>query len=462
MAVEATSPAEVLAGAFGGELIDGTHESFDTLRAVFNGMVDRRPTIIARATGLADVVATINYAKAEGLNVAVRSGGHSAAGLSVADDAVMLDMTPMNGVRVDPKARTARAGGGTLWGKFDRETQVFGLATPGGRATTTGIGGFTTGGGYAWISPKFGLALDNLISADVVTADGEVLVASEKENEDLFWGIRGGGGNFGVVTSFEFQLHPVGPMIVGGLLLWPLDAARDVMRAWRDHMDKAPEELSGGVAILPAAPPEEFIPAELHGKPIFGIIAGWIGDLEEGPDAVQPFKDLNPAVDLLGPMPYLAFQALVDPFAPHGLRNYWRGEHLTGLSDEAIDAYVDSAPVGLDLPTQMIVFRHGGAVSRVPDDATAFSHRQAAYLFHPIACWPDPARDDAHIDWVRRASAAMKPFATGGVYLNFMGDTDAVRAGYSPEKWQRLVELKDRYDPTNMFRFNQNIPPSGS
>jgi FAD/FMN-containing dehydrogenase len=464
MAVQATSPAEVLAQAFGGELVDRTHESFDTLRSVYNSMIDRRPAMIARAGGVADVIAAIQYAKDEGLDVAVRSGGHSAAGSSVADDALLIDLAPMNGVRVDPKARTARAGGGTLWGKFDRETQVFGLATPGGRVTTTGVGGFTTGGGYAWISPKFGLTADNLISADVVTADGQVLVASEKENEDLFWGIRGGGGNFGVVTSFEFQLHPVGPMIVAGLLIWPLDEAREVMRAWRDFMDQAPDELSGAVAILPAAPPEEFIPAELHGQPVFGMIACWIGDFDQGMDAVQPLKDLQPAVDLLGTMPYIAFQAMLDPFAPRGLRNYWRGLHLKGLPDEAVDTFVDVAPVGLDMPTQMICFRHGGAVSRVPDDATAFSHREAAYMFHPIGTWPDPSRDDPHIDWVRRASEEMTPFTTGGVYLNFMADTDdaAVRAGYSPGKWQRLVELKDRYDPTNMFRFNQNIKPSGA
>ncbi len=460
MAVQ-TSPTEMLVATFGGDLVDREHESFDALRAVYNGMIDRRPAIIARPTGAADVIAAIRYARAEGLAVAVRSGGHAVAGTSTADDALLLDLSLMKGVRVDPEALTARVAPGTLWGQLDRETQVFGLATPGGRVTTTGVGGFTTGGGYGWISPAYGLACDNLLSADVVTADGELVVASEQENEDLFWGIRGGGGNFGVVTSFDFMLHPVGPTIIGGLLLWPLDAGHEVMRAWRDFMDEAPNELSGAVLTLPAAPPEEFIPAELHGSPVFAMIVCHLGD--EDSDVIEPLKDLEPSLDLLGPMPYCALQAMIDPFAPPGLRNYWRGLHLAGLPDEAIDAFVDNAPLGLDLPTEAVLFRHGGAVSRVPDHATAFSHRDAVYMFHPIAAWPDPARDKAHLDWVRRASEAMAPFTTGGVYLNFTADEGerGVHAGYSREKWERLVELKDRYDPTNMFRFNHNIRPSG-
>jgi FAD/FMN-containing dehydrogenase len=250
-------------------------------------------------------------------------------------------------------------------------------------------------------------------------------------------------------------------MIVGGLLGWPLSEASSMIRAWRDFMETAPEELGSGVAILPAAPPEEFVPADLQGNPMVGIVICWIGDIADGLDLLKPFKEASPAFDLVGPMPYLALQGMLDPFAPPGVRSYWRGEHLHELSDGAIDAYVDNAPVGLDLPTQMIIFRHGGAVSRVSEDATAFSHREPAYMFHPIAIWPDPARDDAHIDWVRRSSAAMKPFATGGVYLNFMSESP-VQAGYTAEKWDRLVALKDRYDPTNMFRFNQNIPPSGA
>jgi FAD/FMN-containing dehydrogenase len=458
---EATSPAEALAAAFGGELVDSTHDEFDSLRAVYNGMVDRRPSLIARPTGTADVIAAVNYARAEGLAVAVRSGGHSIAGNGVGDDALLIDLRRMKGVRVDPKARKARANGGVDWGEFDRETQAFGLATPAGRITTTGVGGFTLGGGYGWLTPKYGLTADNLISADIVTGNGEFLTASETENEELFWGLRGGGGNFGVVTSFEFRLHPVGPMIVGGLLGWPIAEAPGLIRKWRDFMDTAPDELSSAVAQLPAAPPEEFVPAELQGKPVVGIIFAWVGDPDEGLELVAPFKEAGPAFDLVGPMPYLALEGMLDGFAPYGVRNYWRGDHLRELSDGAIDAYTANPPTGLDLPTQMILFRHGGAVARVPDDATAFSNRDTPYMFHPIAAWPDPARDEAHLGWVRRSSEAMRPYTTGGVYLNFMSD-DSARLGFSREKWQRLVALKDEYDPTNMFRFNQNIPPSGS
>jgi FAD/FMN-containing dehydrogenase len=458
---QATS-TDRLAQAFAGDLVDSGHEDFDTLRAVYNGMIDRRPALIARARGAADVIAAVNYAREEGLAVAVRAGGHNIAGNAIADDALLIDLADLHGVRVDPKARTARAAGGTLWGEFDHETQAFGLATPGGRITTTGVGGFTLGGGYAWLSPKHGLTADNLISADVVTADGQLVTASETENEELFWGIRGGGGNFGVVTSFEFRLYPVGPIVMGGLLGWPIAEAPPLIRKWRDFMDAAPDELSSGVVQLPAAPPEEFVPVELQGEPAMGMVFFYAGEPAEGLELVRPFREASPAFDLLGPMPYIAFQAMLDPFAPHGLRNYWRGEHLTELSDDAIDAYTDNAPVGLDLPTQMIIFRHAGAVKRIRDEATAFSHREADYMFHPIAAWPDPSRDEAHIEWVRRSSEAMKPYATGGVYLNFISDDDKVRAGFSPEKWDRLVALKDRYDPTNMFRFNQNIPPSGA
>ena len=464
MAVQATSPADVLAETFGGELVNREHESFNALRAVYNGSIDRSPAMIARCAGTADVISAINYARAEGLAVAVRSGGHSVAGNGTCDDGVLLDLTGMKGVRVDVKKRTARAGAGVLWGEYDRETQAFGLATPGGRVTTTGVGGFTLGGGYAWISAKYGLTCDNLISADVVTADGEFLTASEKENEELFWGLRGGSGNFGVVTSFEFQCHPLGPIIAAGLLLWPLAEANEKMRLWRDFCESAPDELGTGCAILPAAPPEEFVPTELHGKPVFGIIACWTGGADEGLEALQPLKGAGPAVDLIGPMPYRAFQAMLDPFAPPGWRNYHRGEHIRELPDEAVDAFVGAAPVGLHPMTQHIMFRNGGAIGRVKKGSTAATHRDAPYMYHPIACWDDPARDDEHIEWVRRASDALKPYATGGVYLNFTGEevSGRVQTGFDADVWERLVALKDRYDPTNMFRFNQNIPPSGS
>ncbi len=460
---QATSPAEILAGALGGELVDREHGSFDELRTVFNSMIDRRPAVIVRPTGAADVIAAVDYARAEGLKVAVRSGGHSVAGMGTCDDGVLLDLSLMKGVRVDPKARTARAATGALWGEFDHETQAFGLATPGGRATTTGVGGFTLGGGYGWISPKYGLTSDNLLSADIVTADGELVTASESENEELFWGLRGGGGNFGVATSFEFRLHSVGPTIVAGLLLWPYEQARDVARAWRDLMDEAPDELSGALGLIPAAPPEDFVPAELRGEPALGVFLCWCGDVDAGLEAIAPMKDLEPAVDLVGPMPYTGFQAMIDPMSPPGFRNYWRGEHLRELSDAAIDAYIANAPLDLHELSMAVVFHHGGAVGRVPPDATAFTHRDADYMFHPIACWESPGDDARHLSWLHRASDAMQEFATGALYLNFMTDEgeERVKAGYQQETWKRLVALKDRYDPTNMFSFNANIQPSG-
>jgi FAD/FMN-containing dehydrogenase len=331
--------------------------------------------------------------------------------------------------------------------------------------TTTGVGGFTLGGGYGWLSPKWGLTCDNLTSVDVVTADGRLVTASEEENEDLFWGVRGGSGNFGVVTSYEFALHQLGPIVLGGLALHPIDDAKNVIRAYRDYVETAPEELATGTAIL-QAPPAPFIPEHLHGKPVLGIPAIYIGDAEEGREIMAPLKELGPpAVDMIQPMPYTAFQALLDPFAPQGWLNYHRGMHLSGLPDEAIDTYVEYASeiARFSNPmTQIITFRHGGAVSRVPEDATAAGHRDAAYMVHPIACWQDPADTERHIDWVGRFSEAMRPFTTGGVYLNFEPDEgeERVRAGYGAEKYARLVELKDKWDPENLFRVNQNIKPS--
>jgi FAD/FMN-containing dehydrogenase len=376
----------------------------------------------------------------------------------------LLDLSLLKGVRVDPAQRTARAAGGVLWGEFDRETQVFGLATPGGRVTTTGVGGFATGGGYGWLSPKFGLTCDNIISADVVTADGNVLVASESENADLFWGIRGGSSNFGVVTSFEFRLHPVGPVLYGGIVGYGIDRAGEVLRAWREFSDAAPEELGTG-AVLLVAPPEEFVPERLHGQPVLAIFVQWAGDVEEGQEQLRPFRQANaPDFDLMGPTPYTMLQAMIDPFAPSGLQNYHRGLHLSGLPDDAIDAFVAHRPEDMPPTTQSVLFRHGGAVSRVASGSTAAGHRDAAYMYHPIACWPDPGDTNRYVGWVFSASDAMEPFTTGGVYLNFTGEegADKVRAGYEPETWNRLVALKDKYDPDNVFRFNQNIPPSGA
>jgi FAD/FMN-containing dehydrogenase len=448
---------------FRGEVIRPGDDTYDQARRIFNGMIDRRPALIVRPTGAADVIAAVKLARETGLPPAVRCGGHSIAGSSVADGALMIDLSHMKGVRVDPVARTARANAGVTWGEFDRETQLFGLATPGGRVTTTGLGGFTLGGGYGWISPRFGLTCDNLISADVVTADGRLVTASEHENPDLLWGLRGGSGNFGLVTSYEYRLHPLGPIVLGGMLLYSIDRGQEVARAYREQMKTAPDELATAIAVL-MAPPAPFVPQDLQGKPIFGILALYAGPLEDADSVVAPLRRLGPpAVDLVQPMPYTAFQALLDHSAPWGLHAYTRAQHLQDLSDGAIDAMLE---YGTEIATyslwsQTIVFRHGGAVSRVPEDATAFSHRGTAYMAHPIAAWEDPADADRHLDWIRRFSAAMQPFATGGVYLNLEGEegADRVRANLSAEKYVRLAALKAKWDPQNLFRLNQNIKP---
>ena len=460
-----STAVEALVERVAGEVILPDTAGYDEARSVYNGMIDRKPAIVVRPTGVADVIAAVQFARAEELPIAIKCGAHSVAGNGTCDDGLLLDMSRMKGVHVDPVARTARAAGGVQWGEFDRETQAFGLMTPGGRVTTTGVGGFTLGGGYAWFSAKYGLTCDNLISADVVTADGKLVRASATENPELLWALKGGGGNFGVVTSFEFRLHELGPIVYGGLMGFRLEQAPELMRFWRDFADAAPDELATATAVL-AAPPEEFVPAELHGKTVFGIIAAWAGDTAEGEEYLRPLLEhATPVFNLMGELPYTAFQAMIDPFAPSGLLNYWKGLHLTGLPDEAIDAYIEHAPQGFAPTTQAILFRHGGAVSRIDPGESAFRHRDAAYMYHPIGAWADPAGTDAHLEWVFRAGEAMEPWATGGVYLNFTTERedDAVRAGYDDDAgWAKLVAVKDVWDPDNVFRFNHNIKPSAS
>jgi FAD/FMN-containing dehydrogenase len=444
------------------EVIHPDDDGYDEARSVFNAMIDKRPALIVRPTTAAHVVEAVNLARERGLPVAIRCGGHSVSGMGTCDDGVLINLSLMKGVDVDPSARTARVNAGVLAGELDRDTQVFGLATPSGRVTTTGVGGFTLGGGYGWLSPKYGLACDNLISVDVVTADGRLVKASESVNEDLFWGVRGGSSNFGVVTTYEFRVHPVGPTIYGGMVMHPITEAKDRLRAWRDYVEQAPEELSTATAIF-RAPPEPFVPDELHGKPVLGMLMAYIGDPDEGAEVIRPLAELGPpAVDGVESMPYLAFQEILDPTAPWGTQVYNSGEHLHELSDDAIDTFVDCAS-RLETPlSQAIMFRNGGAVGRVPDDAMAAGHREAAYLMHPIAVWDDPADSGRHIAWCRDLCAAMSPHTTGGVYLNMTMDEGAgrVRAGYDAAKYERLVALKDKYDPDNLFRVNQNIKPS--
>ncbi len=456
--------AEELRGGFSGEVLEPGDPGYDEARRVFNGMIDRRPAMIARCASSADVVSAVSVARERGLLVAVRCGGHSLPGLSTCDDGMLIDLGGLGSIAVDPATRTARAGGGVRWGELDAATQAYGLHSPGGRVTTTGIAGFTLGGGYGWTSSRHGLACDNLVSAEVVLADGRVVRASEDEHPDLFWGLRGGGGNFGIVTEFEFRLHPLGPEVLAGLALFPVERAAAVLRAWRDCADAAPDELSTACVVI-TAPPEPFVPAELQGAPVLGIAALYVGDPDDGAGAVQPIRDLGPAVDLIGPTPYTAFQAALDPLAPWGCRYYSRGEYMPALSDAAIDAFaggaVELTAAGAPL-SQMILFRIGQRVSAVPDDATAFSHRRASYLFHPIAAWTDPADDGRMVAAARAFAGAMRPFSTGASYLNFTLEGDRVRDAYGDEKYARLAALKETYDPANVFRLNQNIRPRGA
>jgi FAD/FMN-containing dehydrogenase len=450
-----------LRGQLSGRVFLPSDAGYDDAREIFNVMHDKRPAVVARCASSDDVVASVDVARRNGLLVAVRSGGHSVAGSSTCEDGMVIDLAGLRRVEVDPEARTALAGGGVLWGDFDAATQAHGLHTPGGRVTTTGVGGFTTGGGYGWTSSKFGLTCDNLISAEVVLADGSVVRASEDENAELFWGLRGGGGNFGIVTEFEFRLHQLGPIVLAGLALWPIDRSLEVISAWRDIVDDAPDELSTGCVIL-TAPPEEFVPDHLKGQAALGMAAMYVGDPEAGVDVVQPLKELGPTVDLIQPMPYTAFQAMLDPSLPHGMRSYWRGEYMNSLSDDAISTFTAHAPevraAGIPF-SQMILFRLGQAIQAVPADTTAFSHRDANYIFHPISIWADPADDEQVIAVNRAFCEKMRPFTTGAAYLNFTGE-DRVREAFGDEKHVRLVALKDRYDPDNLFRLNQNIRPS--
>jgi FAD/FMN-containing dehydrogenase len=449
-----------LRDALRGELVLPGDSGYEEARSVWNGMIDRRPALIARCAQTSDVVAAIGFARSEGLTVAVRGGGHNVAGNGTCDGGLVIDLSPMKEVKVDAEAMTARAQGGLTWGELDSATQAFGLATTGGLVTSTGIAGFTLGGGIGWLMREHGLACDNLLSALVVTADGQTVRASETENAELLWGLRGGGGNFGVVVEFEFRLHRVS-QVLGGLLAWPASVGGDVLRFWRDWVADAPDRVCTMAAFL-YAPPAPFVPPEVQGTPIFAI-ACFDTDLDGSAERnLQPLRDQNPALDVLGPMPYAAIQGMFDDGVPRGSRNYWRSGYVDRLTDEAIDAIVAHAG-GIAYPLgQLHVHQLGGAMSRVAAGATAFGNRQAGFLMNYIGLWLDPAQDEANIAWVRAASDAIAPYGTGARYVNFLADEgDAgVRSAYEAETFTRLQNLKARYDPTNFFRLNQNIAPA--
>ncbi|MFN2526418.1 MAG: FAD-binding oxidoreductase [Actinomycetota bacterium] len=452
-----------LEAKFEGEVIGPAHPAYEEARRVWNASIDKYPALVVRPLDVKDVAAALHFARDKDLIVAVRGGSHSVAGFSTCDGGLVIDFSAMKGVRIDAEQRRAYVGPGAVWGEVDPLTQASGLAVTGGLISSTGVAGFTLGGGIGWLQRRLGLACDNLLSADVVTADGSRLHASEDENSDLFWALRGGGGNFGIVTSFEFQLHPVGPEIRAGLRMWPGDRATDVLTMYRDYFAGAPGDLTLA-AVLRLAPPAPFVPAEFHGKPIVGLAVVYVGPPEKADEVLAPIDALGePIVDLVAPRPYIEMQTLTDAAWGPGFQNYWKAEYLSGLPDEAIAVLVDFLGT-ITSPLSDFKFPYlGGAIGRVGEDDTAYGHRDAPFILNINSRWADPEDSDRHIEWTRALWQAMQPYSGGGTYTNFMSadDGDRIEDSYGSAKYQRLAELKRRYDPTNLFRLNQNIQPSG-
>jgi FAD/FMN-containing dehydrogenase len=442
-------------GLRGGHLLRGD-DGYDAARKIYNAMIERRPAIIARCAGAADVISAVNFARNNGLLVSVRGGGHNVSGNAVCDGGLMIDLSPMKRVRVDPQRKSVRAEAGVTWGEFDRETQTFGLATTGGLVSTTGIAGLTLGGGLGWLMGNYGLACDNLISVDVVTADGGLLTASKSRNEDLFWGLRGGGGNFGIATSFEFQLHPVGPML-GGILIHRLDKAAEVIRFYDDFTRTSPDELGTFVGFVTS--PE--------GERVMAIFVSYNGAVEEGQRILKPLREFGPPLaDMIGAMPYVQVQRMMDDAFPAGRQNYWKSNFLKGLDSKAINVIVDHVAKAPSPHSAVAIEQFSGAVKRVEINDTAFNHRNARYNLLIVGIWTDPAARADNVRWVRDLWDAMAPYSSGGVYVNYLGQeadegAERVKSAYGPEKYARLVALKQKYDPINLFRLNQNIRPSG-
>lgn len=456
-----TEAIEKLKEGLRGQVLTPESGQYDEARTIWNAMIDRRPSLIVRCANASDVVRVVQFAGTHKLLVAVRGGGHNIAGNAVCDGGLMIDLSPMKSVHVDRAAKTARVEPGATLGEFDAETQAFGLATPLGINSTTGIAGLTLGGGFGWLSRKLGLSIDNLISVDVVTAAGELITASDTKNPDLFWGIRGGGGNFGIVTSFEFRLHNVGPEVLAGLIIHPLDAARDVLRFYRDFIKTTPEEFVCWF-VLRKAPPLPFLPAEWHGKEILALAVCYSGSISEGERVAKPLRSFGkPIADVIGPAPFVAWQKILDPLLTPGMRNYWKSHDFRDVSDGLIDVLISFARRIPDPQTEIAFAQLGEAVTRVPKDATAYTHRDAQFVMNVHGRWDSPANDTKCISWARELFQAATPFATGGAYVNFLTqeEQDRVRLAYG-SNYDRLVQVKRKYDPSNFFRLNQNIKPA--
>ena len=455
-----TARLSSLRTAFRGEVLLQSDSAYDERRKIWNGSIDRHPALIARCAGVADVIAAVRFARGTDLRVAVRSGGHSFPGQSTVDGGIVIDLSLMKGIRVDPIAGTATAQAGVLLGELDRETQAFGLAVPAGIVTHTGLAGLTLGGGIGWLMRKYGLTVDQLLSVDMITADGEFVKASTSENPELFWGVRGAGSNFGIVTAFEFRLNPVGPIVVAGPIFWPMAESAKVLRFYRDWIKTVPDELTT-IVVHRRMPPLPAIPAELHGKPVVSVICCYAGPVEDGEKVVRPMKEFGtPMLDLCVPKPFVAHQAMFDPSFPHGRWYYFRSADLAELTDDVIDIVAERAPQMTSPLTAFPIFQLGGAIRHVSEDETAFNGRTAGHTININACTATAAGFDEEREWSRSFWTALRPFHTS-VYVNFLMDEgeERIRQAYGAKRYDRLKALKRKYDPDNFFRLNQNIPP---
>lgn len=439
-------------------LVDGD-VGYEEARLVYNGMIDKRPAVVIGAVDDADVIAGVRYAAENGFDLSIRGGGHSVPGFGTNDDGVVIDLGRMKGIRVEPEARTVRTQGGTTWGDLDHATHAFGLAAPGGIISTTGVAGLTMGGGIGYLSRGHGLSIDNLISADVVTAEGRLLHANEEENSDLFWAIRGGGGNFGVLTNLEYRLHPVG-MIYGGPMFFEVEAARDVLSLYREFIADAPEQF-GGFFGWQMAPPLPFIPGDRHGDTFCMIVSCWTGPMDEAEGVLEPFRDVAPVVaEHVGPAPFPAMNSAFDALLPAGLQHYWKANYAVEITDEAIDVHLEYGPLVPTMQSTVHLYPINGACHRVESDATAFGHRDASFAPVIAGMWENPEDNEANTAWVRDYAAALVPHSEEGGYINFMAADDQGRAAANyGANYDRLVEVKTKYDPGNLFHMNQNIVP---
>jgi FAD/FMN-containing dehydrogenase len=460
----AGSAVEDFAARLQGELIRPENPGYEPARQIWNGMIDRRPALVARCTGVDDVVASVDFARENELPLAVRGGGHGVAGHALCDGGLVIDLSELTGVEVDPERRTARAQGGGTLGDLDRETQRHGLATPLGVVTETGIAGLTLSGGIGWLRRKHGLSCDNLASAQVVTADGSVLTASESDNQDLFWAIRGGGGNFGVVTEFEYRLHPVGPDVFVCFVFYPAGRAREVLQSCERYLSDAPEDVAP-LAFFGRVPEADEFPADSHREPYVTLLAVHPGDPAEGERVLAPLREMtDPIADLSDTMPYTEAQAVLDEDYPDGWRYYWKSINVPELSDEVIDRLAEHAAAAPSPHSTVDIWYQGGAMARIGEPETAFANRKQPFLLGIEGNWEDEAASDENVAWVRDAFADMRSFSRGGIYLNFPGFLEEgeqlLHEGYGPN-YERLVEVKRKYDPGNLFRLNANIDPRG-